>query len=171
MRRDQEIERLVKYAQALGVKVSFSNRKKPDNSAEWTLDGTEIIIYTKKQFSKTDTILSLVHEIGHSLDHIHGHDRVLDTEMEEAIDSSDEGETSKRQRKKILDSEIKGTQYWHTIYKETNLQIPLWKLYAAMEYDIWQYKVYHETGSFPKYIDKIKKRQAIYAKHKELDYE
>lgn len=171
MVRNREIERLVKYAQSLGVKVIFSNKKCPDTSAEWTLDGSEIYIYTKKQYSKTDTILSLIHEIAHMLNHIHRNDRQRDEKFEEAIDASDADGAAKRHRLKILRVEKQGTQYWETIYKETNLQFPLWKLYAAMELDVWPYEIYVETGGFPTVKERKKKRKELKIKHKDIDYE
>jgi len=171
MIRDKEIDRLVKYAQALGVKVSFSNNKNTEDAADWTLDGKNITIYTKNQHSKTDTILSLIHEIAHSLDHIHRHNRELDEKFEDALDPGDNGEIGKRKRKIILDSEVAGTEYWHTIYKETDLKFPLWKLYAQMEHDVWQFRFYHETGEFPGFLERKKKRKELYKKHKDVDYE
>ena len=171
MKRDLEIERLVKYAQALGVKVLLSKAKNDEDSAEWALDGKQITIYTKNQDSKTETILTLVHEIAHSLDNIHRHNRELDVEFDKALEPNEDGEIGKRKRKVILNSEIAATEYWHTIYKETNLQIPLWKLYAQMEMDIWQYEVYYETGSYPNRSQRKKKHKEIFAKHKGMKYD
>lgn len=166
MKRDDEIKRLVKYANALGASVTFCDSGRPDSSAEWTIDGKEITIYEKKQYSKTDTILSLVHELGHLLNHIHRNDRVQDEEFGEALGSDE----LKKARRKILRVEKQGTEYWYTVYKDTNLQIPLWKLYAAMEYDLWQYEVFYETGKFPKGKEQKKKRKTVKVKHRNVKY-
>lgn len=171
MKRDQEIERLVKYAQGMGVKVRFSKIREPENSADWSLDGQEITIYVNKNKTKTETILSLIHEIGHHLDHIHGNNRELDEKMDEAYTPDENGEIGKRKRKRILNSEIAGTVYWETIYKETDLKIAKYKLFAAMEYDIWQYEIYADTGKFPNRIARRQKHKELYAKHKKINYE
>lgn len=168
--RDLEIQRLVKYAEALGVCVIFSDTRKAPASAEWTLDGEEICIYTKKQYSKTDTILSLIHEISHTLNHIHRNDRQEDEEFEEAIGANNEGEAQKKHYRKILKVEQQGTEYWYTVYKETNLQIPLWKLEVAKIYDIWQYEVLLETGKWPTVKEKAAKRKQLKAKYKDKKY-
>ena len=83
--RDQEINRLVKYAEGLGLKVTFLNRTS-SHPADWVLDGSEIRLYTRKSFSKTDTILSLIHEIAHHLWFIYEKERQPDLKFEEAID-------------------------------------------------------------------------------------
>jgi hypothetical protein len=169
--RDQEIKRLVAYAKGLGVKVIFSDAKNSQDSASYTLDGTEITVYTKNQKSKTETILTLIHEIAHSLDNIHRLDRELDVAVDKALDPDDNGEIGRRKRKIILNSEIAATEYWHIVYKETDIKIPIWKLEAQMEMDIWQYQTYYETGLFPIGIERKLKKKELYAKHRETKYE
>lgn len=169
--RDDEINRLVKYAEGLGVKVKFFFTVNPLADAEWTLDGTEIRIYRKKHQSKTDIILSLVHEIGHHIWFIHKKDRQPDLKFEEALDRQNLFDTDltatpapKKFRKKILDTEKDATVWWDIIYKDTNLKIPKWKLDVAKKFDIWAYEVYYKTGFFPN-----KKEKKM--KHKELTME
>lgn len=156
MIRDDELNRLVKYAQGQGVKVIFSSVKTQDHAA-WTLDGTEITIYQSQNLSKTEKILSMIHELGHHAWFIHEKNRQPDLKFEEAITRQDQYEekikdlpTPKKLRKKILDIERAGTQYWYTIYKETNMKFPLWKLFAQMEHDVWQYEYLYKHGEFPK---------------------
>ena len=48
-----------------------------------------------------------------------------------------------------------------SIYKDTGLKIPEWKVQAAMEFDIWVYEIYYETGHFPT-------RKAIKTKYREV---
>lgn len=170
MVRDQEIQRLVNYIKGLGLKVTFSS-KKSDASAFWYLDNSEIVICKKNNSSKIETVLSLIHEIGHSKYCIREKDRQLDLKFEGALDHVDKAEeeetdTQKKQRKIILDNEIAGTKYWHEIYKETNMQFPIWRLEAAMEYDIWQYEVFHETGSYPKFKERKKKFKEVMNKYR-----
>ena len=175
MIRDEEIKRLTNYIKGLGLKVIFYS-KSSDSAASWALDNSEIIINTKNNDSKTDIIVSMIHEIGHALHNLWEKKRELDKEFEKALDHVDEAEeqgldTKKKQRKIILDNEIAGTKYWYSIYKETNMQFPLWKLYANMEFDIWQYQVYYETGDFPTCKEKDKKFTEICKKHKRKKYE
>ena len=151
--RDQEISRLVKYAEALGVKVSFINRDS-SHPADWVIDGSEIRIYTKKSYSKTDTILSLIHEIAHHLWFIYEKERQPDLKFEQAISIQNLVEEDlktiapKNVRKKILQVEKEGIKYWDIIIKDTNIKIADWKIQANKEFDIWNYEVYYETGSF-----------------------
>lgn len=175
MIRDEEIQRLVHYAKGLGVKVVFSSRKDDtDAAAEWSIDGTEITIFTKKQDSKTDTILSLIHEIGHHVWFIHEKNRQPDLKFEEAISIQDLVETEdrdrptpKKLRKKIYEVELASSQWWETIYKETDMKFPIWKLHAQREFDVWVYEVFYKTGHFPKTSQKREKWKTIKEKYKE----
>jgi hypothetical protein len=170
MIRDDEIQRLVNYIKGIGLKITFSS-KKGDCSACWYLDNSGIVIYKSKNVTKIETVLSLIHELGHAMHSIHEKDREIDTKFEKALDSIDEAEeleidTKKKQRKIVLDSEIAGTNYWHSVYKETNMKFPIWKLEAQMEYDMWQYEVFYETGSYPKAKDRKKKFKEISNRHR-----
>lgn len=163
--RDQELSRLVSYIKGLGLKVVFSS-KKADMAASWTLDNSQITVYKSKNSSKIETILSLHHELGHAIHNIQEKNRQTDPKFEEALNHVDSAEelgfdSKKRQRKIILDNEIAGSQYWHSIYEQTNMKFPIWRLECAMEFDLWQYRVFYETGDFP--ISKLRK-----AKYKEL---
>lgn len=170
MVRDDEIERLVKYAESMNVHVVFSDKKDPDCTAEMLLDGSQIIIYNKKNTTKIGTVLSLIHEIAHILDFIHGSDRKIDTKFADALPEPDEEEISKGRRKIILDGEIEGSRYWETIYKEMNLSFPIWKLHAQMEYDLAQYEIYYLTGSYPSQKEKHAMRKLINARHRKIKY-
>ncbi len=170
MIRDEEISRLIKYAEGLGVKVKFLKASRNcDEDAGWVIDGSEIVLYTNNRTSKIDIILSLIHELGHHTWFIHEKNRKPDLKFEEAIDrinlaDRDLSKTPapKKFRKKILDVEIAGTSWWENIYKETNMKFAKWKLDVAMQYDIWVYDVYYETGFFPLMKDrKIKRKQMV----------
>lgn len=175
MIRDLELERLIKYAQGLDVKVLFKTATATSDAAEWTLDGTEIRIYKKASSSKMDIILALIHELGHCLWWIHEKSRKPDLKFEEAIDIQNliaqdltKNVTPKKYRKTILDREIAGTNYWEVIYKDTNMKFPKWRLFAEKEIDIWIYQVYCDTGRFPKSKERREKRYSTILKHKEL---
>jgi hypothetical protein len=156
MIRDDEIQRLIRYAEGLGVKVKFLKKVRGSDAAAWVVDGSEILIYTNSRTSKIDIVLSLVHEIGHHVWFIHEKNRKPDLKFEEALERQNLYECDlsgtpapKKQRKKILDAEIAGTQWWDIIYKDTNLSFSKWKLEANKEFDIYVYTEYYLTGHFP----------------------
>jgi hypothetical protein len=170
MIRDQEIERLVNYIKGIGLKVTFSS-KKSDCAASWYLDNSGITIYKTKNTTKIDTVLSLIHEIGHSMHNLWEKNRQIDLRLESALDHVDKAEelkmdAQKKQRRIILRNEIAGTKYWHQIYKETNMKFPIWRLEIAMEFDVWQYEVEYETGSNPSRKEKQEKRKQLVKKYR-----
>jgi hypothetical protein len=173
MVRDQEIERLVHYAKGLGVEVVFSKKDSGDSSAQWALDGSQITIFVNKQDSKTDMILSLIHEIGHHVWFIHEKNRQPDLKFDEAISIQNLVETEdrdrptpKKLRKKIYEVELASSYWWETIYKETNMKFPIWKLYAQREFDVWVYEHFYKTGHFPSTAERREKWKTIREKHK-----
>lgn len=175
--RDNEIIRLIKYAEGMGLVVKFDRWNK-DNSAEWTLDGTQITVFTKNQSSKTETILSLIHEIAHHVWFIHEKNRLPDLKFEEAIDRQNlfhdqlsATPAPKKLREKILRCEVAGTKYWEIIWKETNIKLPKWKLFSAMEFDLWMYEKYAQTGHFPERLEKREMSKLIIEKHRSTNYE
>lgn len=175
--RDEEIKRLIFYAKGMGVKVTIYNKSAKNMAAEWSLDGTTIVVYKSPGKTKTDVILDLLHELGHHVWFVHEKERQPDLKFEEAIErenlvEEDPSEkTPTHLRKKIYDVEKAGTDWWMTIYKDTNLKIPLWKVHAAIEFDTWMYEQYWLEGAFPKGKAKRKRRLEILAKHKGIQYE
>ncbi len=172
MIRDLEIQRLVSYAKGLGLKVTFSS-KKSASSAHWYLDNSGIEIFKGNNKTKIEIVLSLVHELGHALHNIHEKDREVDEDLESALDHVDEAEElgtdpQKRQRKIILNNEINGTLYWLAIYKEVDLKFPLWRLEVAKEFDIFQYRVFYETGDYPTAKERNEKMKELVRKYKNV---
>jgi hypothetical protein len=170
MIRDLEIQRLVNYIKGLGLKVTFSS-KQSDASAFWYLDNSEIVICKGSNKTKIETVLSLVHEVGHALHNIYEKNREVDEDLQDALDHVDEAEElgmdpKKRQRKVILNNEINGTKYWDAIYREVNLKFPLWRLEVAKEFDIWQYQIFYETGDSPTTKERQQKLKELTRKHK-----
>lgn len=170
MIRDQEIQRLIDYIRGLGLEVTFSS-KKSDAAAFWYLDNTGIVVFKKNNTSKVDTVLSLIHEIGHCKHNIWEKNREIDPKLENAIDHMDEAEeleqdSQKKQRRVILSNEIAGIKYWDEIYTETNMKFPYWRLEVAKIYDIWQYEVFYETGSYPKVKERNKKLKELTKKYR-----
>lgn len=158
--RDDEITRLLKYAQGLNVKVLFKKAKKgSEDAASWRDDGKEIIIYTKKRQSKIDIILSLVHELGHHCWYIHDKDRVENQELLEA-DLASKGEgANKTQRKVILDAEEDAAKWWDVIYKDVDLKFPINKMHYQRDLDLFVYQFYYENDRFPLFEDYAAKKK------------
>lgn len=152
--RDEEIKRLVSYAQAMGTKVIFSQKSSGNDMASWLLDGTEITVYEKEHKTKIDLVLTLIHEIAHACEFIRNNNRQFDHKLEEAIGDEEE---KKKHRKKMYEWEEKGLQWWEEIYRDVNCKFPIYKLYIAKDFDIWQYQVYYETGKFPSGKNKAQK--------------
>lgn len=170
--RDEELKRLIHYAKAMSVRVTIYQKPNKDASAQWSLDGTQIEVYAGKGQTKTETLLDLIHELGHHVWFIHEKDRLPDLKFDEAItrenmyETDPNNPTPKHLRKKIWDVELAGTAWWDVIYKDTNMKFPLWKLEAAKEFDMWMYEEYYETGVFPKGMRKRKKGIEIRRKHR-----
>lgn len=164
--RDAEIQRLINYASGLGVAIIYDLHPNKSADADWDLSGTKITIYTHNM-NKTDIILALIHEIGHAKWYITKHHRQLDAKFAAAIDEEYSNKpTTQKARKKILEVETDSTEFWHVIYTDVGLKIPVWKVNRAMEFDIWQYQVYYETGRFPNTKTKIEMLKSLKLKHK-----
>lgn len=170
MIRDEEIQRLINYAKGLGLTVSFSS-KKEECSAAWYIDNSGIVIYKNKNKTKIETVLSIIHELGHAKHNIWEQNRELDKKFEESLDkvekAEEDGEESQRKhRKVILDSEVHGVKYWDEIYKDTDMKFPKWKLDMAKEHDVWVYEIYYETGKDPSSDERKRKRKELTLKYK-----
>lgn len=162
MIRDEELNRLIRYAQGMGLSVRF----KPyvpysSTAASWTTDGTELTVYTSPKDSKIDMILSLIHELGHHKAFIKKN-RKIDPKIDKALDD----DSKKKHRKLILEYEREDTQYWEEIYKDTNCQFNINKLYKQRELDIWIYEVFYEYGEFPTQEEQREKRIELTKKYK-----
>jgi hypothetical protein len=144
--RDDEINRLTRYAQGMGVSVRFvPYRKGIGADAQWTLDNTEITVFVRTRTSKLGMVLSLIHEIGHAKHYVNSQ-RTVPADVEKAL--TEEG-TLKEDRRKILEFERAGTEYWLEIYRDTNCSFPIERLYREKEFDIWMYEASLETGRDP----------------------
>ena len=160
--RDEELKRLLKYAQGLGLKVTFTPYVPYSRDAGyWSHDGTELTVCVGKRDSKIETILTIIHELGHHLQFIHAHDRKPNEKLSRAYDD----ETIKENREVVYKYEKASATWWELIYKETGMRFPIKKLLFARDYDVWQYKVYWLEGSFPNEHRRWKKRRALRRKY------
>lgn len=163
MIRDEELNRLIKYAQGMGLSVRFKPYvKSTGDRGGWTLDGSEITVYESSGDSKIYRVLTLIHEIAHHKGYIEN-DRTVNPKVEEAL--SDE-EEKKLSRKHIYLDELNDTKYWEQIYKDTNCRFDIKYLYRQRDLDVWQYERYYETGKFPTQKEKFEKRKELKKKYR-----
>ncbi len=158
------MERLVAYAKGLGLSVRILPEVPGLGEAgtyEVSGDGTaELTVYTHKRQSRLEVVLTLIHEIGHHLDYVHKFRRL------ESFVGVVEAEAEGRYED-ILKTEIAGTKYWRRIYTDTACSFPVWRLYLAMEFDIWQYVFLRDTGKYPTRAQRRRKRMQLTREHKE----
>ena len=160
MKRDDEIQRLMRYAQGMGLSVRFKPYVRNGALAEWTTDGSEISVYVSSRTTNIDKILSLIHELGHHKSFIND-GREIDPKLEEALESEE-----KRHRKRVFEGEKADTKYWEEIYKDTDCQFNIKILHRQKEFDIWCYEVYYETGEYPNGKERAVKMKELRKKYR-----
>lgn len=167
--RDQERERLEKYAKGLGTTVTYKPYVKGGGAAaEWIINDdktTELVFYTWSGQSKTRLILSFVHELAHHMAHIYNN-RTEDKATLEALDAEDNRKSGeppipKEQRKLIYLSEKEDSVYRHNVWQECDIKIPKWRLELDIALDIWGYKIYYLRGDHPTQDEEEKKRKQL----------
>lgn len=163
--RDSELKRVKKYAQALGIKVTFKKQGALDPEADWTLDGTSITVYLRPNQTKTQIILDLIHELGHHQEWVY---RGRKTPIR--LDTALSRETpTKAQRKEIYEDEIKGAGYQLLIYKEIGLTIPKWKVEVERDLSLASYRYFWLEGNYPTRAWLRVKRKELIKKYKKVD--
>jgi hypothetical protein len=150
-----DLARVKKYAESLGIKVYVKDHYRGVGGAEWDMEDQSIHLYVYKNQSKTQILMALLHELGHHLDWIYN-DKIIkkqETLAQQALCSGHmqgkRPDLTKKQRKLILDSEIAGTNYMEIIHKELDLSVPLWKIKYAQDLDCYEYKTLYKKGRFP----------------------
>jgi hypothetical protein len=171
--RDEEIARLKKYAQGLGLTVVAKKYRRGDPGATYDDETQTIELYMWPGQSKTRVILNFLHELGHHMDWVHNLRRnptslvLIDALRREwARTSRKDPVVPKSRRKLIYEMECRGIDYMDLIAKELGIKIPLWKIYAEQEYDKWIYYRYYQTGNMPMERESYQKQKSIYSKHK-----
>lgn len=148
--RDEELRRLEKYAEGLGVKVYYRPYIPFSlDAALWSIDGTQIVIFVTVDQSKTALILSLIHEIGHHLSFVYKN-KMIPKKLDMALDrESNQLVPTKEQRKALLDWELLGMEYHLNVYKECDVKIPEYKLHVENEVQKYIYTYYYKHGKVP----------------------
>jgi uncharacterized glyoxalase superfamily protein PhnB len=146
---EKEFNRLVKYTQGLGVKVTMSPVDNKLMSAAWVIDGSEIIIFDSTKKGPLRKCLEMMHELSHHLTWVHnGRRGDLKTDTILAKDAAG-GKLTKKQRKVIYDMEVHDSQLQKTIHKEINSKIPIKRLELEIEFDLWIYKYFYINDKWP----------------------
>lgn len=157
MIRDDELNRLIRYAQGMGLSVRFKPYVKGGDRAQWVTDGTEVTVYVANRCSKLEKILSLIHELGHHKAFI-DNERTIEEKVDEVLDKE---EPNKKDRKHIYEMEYNDSLYWEQIYKDTNCQFGLDKLERQRQFDVWAYQYYYEVGKWPTWNEKLEKKKEL----------
>ena len=169
--RDEEIKRLIQYAKSLGLSVAWKDYKRGDPGATWLQADNKpvgIEVYVYKGQPKISIIMVLLHELAHHLEFIYN-GRKDSPELVEALYMADAEENlSKAQRKLIYETEKAACPYREMIANELSLKIPMYKLKADIDLDIWIYKHYYLTGKLPTQNEINLEKRLFYTYYKEI---
>lgn len=167
---DKEIERIIKYAEGLGLRVLFVRHEPGDPGATYDNISKEIQVYEYPNQTKTNIIMCLLHELGHHMDWVYNRKRGKDsTRLTKALSldwkrKDEDPPIAKYLRKEIYQMECRGIDYMDVIAKELGVKIPLWKVKAEQEFDKWIYKFYYLNGVNPTSKEKKTKKRELLQK-------
>jgi len=147
----KEIDRLVKFAEGLGIIVSFHSQGSDGDAASWSESPPHIEVYLNANPNKTDVILCLLHELGHHFDWIrYGKKETPEAYLEDNNRKEGDPPLSLDKRRIIYENEKRGINYMLKIAKQLDLKYPkLWRVKAEMTYDKWVYRHYFYNGEYP----------------------
>lgn len=150
MIRDQEIKRLILYAKAMGVKITIRNYAFSEYG-EFANEPTLIVNINKRvHSSKTELIMTLLHELSHCRFSILNNKPISDGWiLEDEREDGQKKKVPKKLRKEIAKFEIESLELMPTIASELNLKISMNKIMAQKELDQWVYSFYEDKGDFP----------------------
>jgi hypothetical protein len=159
---EKELDRLEKYAEALGIRVVYKSKQRGDNKAEWAVDGTEITIYLDKNESTTQIILDLLHELGHHMHWVYNN-RSVPLKLDNALEKEN---PNKKDREAIYNDEVNGSVYHEVIYKELGLKIPFWKVQVERDQQLMIYEYFLNNNTWPTIKTKSEFRKKLIKKYK-----
>jgi len=163
--RDKEIERLQKYAESLGLKVSWKRRVRGGVGAVWELDGEKValILYQYPSQSKTSIILNFLHELAHHLAYVN-QGRELSKSVSKAFSKRDE-ELTENERRIVYETEKEDAAYRPIIAHELNIKLPIEKIKADIELDEWIYYRFYKDAKDPTQQEIREKRKELKKKY------
>lgn len=159
-KRRDELKRVIKYAEGLGLKVVRKRYTKGDPSGTYDHNNLTIELYEWPSQSLTRKILILLHELGHHMDWVHiskqRESQLLNKALEKDWERDKKLKTSRQVppiakylRRHIYNSEKRAINYMPVVFNELRLSIPRWKLKLEMELDTWVYLRYYQSGKYP----------------------
>lgn len=148
--RDNEIKRLILYAKSLGAKVVIRNYTW-DASAEVHFEPKYVINVNKRRHrSKTDIIMTFLHELSHLKYAILNNTKFSDAFIEEVWELEDKKKKiSKKKRKEIVKFELESLELMTNIASELNLKISMKKVLRQKEHDQDIYVYFEKYGEDP----------------------
>jgi hypothetical protein len=145
----KEFNRLKKYAEGLGIKVTFKKDDHPDAMAEWAIDGSEITIYNKDKTGILQLCLTFYHELAHHAAWLaNGRkgnlvtNKILDKQIKDKPLNS-------RERKHLYEMEKRESDFQELIHYEVGSKIPLSRLKEEITFDVWLYEFYWKEDRWP----------------------
>jgi hypothetical protein len=162
---EKEFQRLVKYTEGLGVKVTFIEDMTIDSAAAWLNDGSEIIIYNKSKKGPMSVCLDFIHELAHHLDYIHRGKKTNDYIDNILGKLETDSALTKKQRKALYEMEKSDSEFQKIIHKEVQSKIPLNRLSLQIEFDIWMYEYFYKNNKWPLKKDRKTKFKELRIKH------
>jgi hypothetical protein len=161
--QDRDIKKLKRFIRSFGLNLYFRPYTRYTDMAHY-MSGQYITVFTSKRSSKTEVIMSLLHELGHHLDWITN--KRLDKETEKAY-TEFEDKDFKKYSKIILEVEKAGVRHMTSIHKILDLEVPMEKVKAQQKLDLFHYQFFHNNKRFPTdaEVKKFEKR-VKYAKRK-----
>lgn len=139
--RDEEILRLKKYLNALGVKVRFLKYKKDGSAAAWLPDTKTVEVYKFSNLSKTQLVLNILHEAGHVVADLK---KKSSKTLEKALSMQEP--LSKKYRRVIFLDENRAAGFRYNVYEDCNISLPRWKLTMDIILDLHGYHWYYKNG-------------------------
>jgi hypothetical protein len=160
--RDAEIKRLLLYGKSLGVKIVIRDYAF-EEYGNFSCNPLEICINKRRHNSKTELILTLMHELAHVRFHILS-GRPLSEGWLQEDDRKPGQKIAKKLRKEIADFETESLELMTNIATDLNIKVPMKKILRQKELDQFVYSHYYKVGEFP--TEKEKKAKQLQLKEK-----
>lgn len=146
MIRDNEIRRLRKYAHGLGCSIVIMNKDGIDCSGECWGEGRKIFVYKSQRTSKTDLVLTIIHELAHWISFVNDGYK-LDERFRKSLEKQhDNTPISNADRRRAYLIEARDQQYWDQIIKYCEIKIPRYKIEIQKEIDLLWYELDYLTN-------------------------
>lgn len=148
----KDYERLLQFAEVIGITVEIIHEKNPMWGGEWYYDDNTIKVWetssAKKKKYWIEKIMIMGHELGHAID-----DRINGLGNDEAFeylpDKNGDPPVPKWAQKEILFKERQAAKYRRILFKIIQLDIAEWKLKIEDDEEIWSYEHIFKTGCSP----------------------